>query len=123
MNVSNRFHANGELASLLEEAGYETRRYSGRGMYGSECLAITVPRADVAAVGAKLVQATVEDVTPGGARLSEAIESAIRDVIEAMLAVRTDDMGRDEAVVYWPSVAWDGAERSEDDDADKDGEA
>ena len=31
-----------QLKDIIEMAGYETRSYSGRGMYGKECLAFTV---------------------------------------------------------------------------------
>ena len=37
---------NFNFQKLLEDTGYETRSYSGRGMYGKECLAITTERGE-----------------------------------------------------------------------------
>lgn len=66
------------LQERLEAAGIETRSYSGRGMYGKECL------------GA--VAHSAEDVYAECGRAN--IKSA-----------RTDSMGLS-VVVYWPSIPW-----------------
>jgi hypothetical protein len=68
------------LQKKLEAAGIKTRSYSGRGMFGAECLAATAKR--------------VEDV------YAVIPASAIR-------GARTDSMGFD-VVVYWPGVAFGG---------------
>lgn len=64
----------------LENAGISTRSYSGRGMYGAECLAA--------------VARTAQDVYA---------ELSAREI----RAARTDSMGLD-VVVYWPGVAFEG---------------
>lgn len=66
---------------LVEDAGYETRSYSGRGMYGKECLAIVVP--DALTAVQNIAHAAGED----GLTLS---------------APKSDSMGL-ETVVYWPN--------------------
>lgn len=53
------------------------RHYSGRAMYGSQCLGVVCPYA------------------------SEAIEAAAR---RGITGARTDSMGRD-YIVYWPALA------------------
>jgi hypothetical protein len=66
------------LRERLEEAGFETRSYSGRGMFGKECLAVTAD--------------SDRDVFA-------AIEPA------EIKAARIDSMGR-RVVAYWPAVAF-----------------
>ena len=66
------------LREKLEEAGFSTRSYSGRGMYGVECLGAL-------------------------ADTREAIYSVIS--AKDIRAARTDSMGFD-VVVYWPQVPY-----------------
>ena len=66
------------LQERLDQAGINVRSYSGRGMYGKECLGAVVHSA--------------EDVYAECERAE--IKSACRD-----------SMGLD-VVVYWPSIPW-----------------
>lgn len=77
---------------FLENEGYETRAYSGRGMYGRECLAITVRNPIQVA----------QDIGWKAARTPES---------DFPQQVRTDSMGLD-YVIYWPN------EKYEDGDSD-----
>ena len=72
------------MIELLENSGYEPRSYSGRGMYGKNCVGVVVE--DVFALGVAVGQES--------RHYSEDIPSA-----------KTDSMGRD-IIVYWPDLAW-----------------
>ena len=99
-----------QLQDIIEMAGYETRSYSGRGMYGKECLAFTTERETSSfAVAADLIAAAID-----------AGEDFIEPVLAAMRGVKTDSLGRG-AVFYFPSIAVDGL-RFEEDDFDAPGE-
>lgn len=75
-----------QLQELLESIGLTPTRYSGRGMYGEECLAVVVT---------------------GGAlqTLAAIIEAAPSTKIAAKIArdLRMDNLGHD-TVLYWPST-------------------
>jgi len=99
-----------QLKDIIEMAGCETRAYSGRGMYGKECLAFTADSETSGfAVAADLMEAALD-----------AGEDFIAPVIEAMRGIRTDSLGLG-TVFYFPSVAVDGL-RFEEDDFDAPGE-
>ena len=76
------------LVEALNTAGLKIRRYSGRYMYGKECVATSDDR-PLQEILADLIEA-----------YSDNFECA-----NAIRAARTDDMGRG-IVVYWPHVAW-----------------
>lgn len=78
------------LTALIEDAGYQPRPYSGRGMYGHSCVSFTI-----------------EDETPLNHALADLVEAA-GDTDEAAIVLRAmvrDDYGRGE-LLYWPRVAW-----------------
>lgn len=90
------------LIDALENLGYEPRSYSGRGMYGSHCVAVTLDRdTNAFTIGAQLVTEMGEE---GGDEVAD-------------LDVRQDSMGLG-TVLYFPRVAWP-AERSEAEDHDE----
>lgn len=75
------------LITALEDAGYEPRSYSGRGMYGKECVAISG-----------------EDVSAwdvARALWFNNLDEEDMDVPEP----RQDQMGLG-TVLYWPSYRW-----------------
>ena len=98
---------NKQLQDIIEMAGYETRSYSGRGMYGKECLAFTVDgRAEEFAVAADLMNAALdagEDFV------------VVEPVLAAMRGIRTDSMGLG-TVFYFPGVSVDGLRFQEAED-------
>lgn len=96
---------NKQLKDIIEAAGYETRSYSGRGMYGKECLAFTVDgRAEEFAVAADLMDAAIGSG-----------EYFIKPVAKAMRGIRTDSLGLG-TVFYFPSVSVDGLRFQEAED-------
>jgi hypothetical protein len=97
-----------EFANILVEAGLEPRNYSGRFMYGAQCIGVTVPHKDVLALGTKIAaQAAASasenlvDEAEGFAIVTEALD-AVKDI---MSEARQDEMGLD-AIVYWPDMKW-----------------
>ena len=84
-----------QLQDIINAAGYEWRTYSGRGMYGAECVGFTVEDNDLlCAVGELMMEAITND---------DSLETA-----EAMLklchSAKTDQMGRSSTIVYFLSV-------------------
>ncbi len=83
-----------QLKDIIEMAGYETRAYSGRGMFGKECLAFTAERETSSfAVAADLMAAAID-----------AGEDFVEPLIKAMRGIRTDSLGRG-TVFYFPRVS------------------
>ena len=106
---------NKQLQNIIEMAGYETRTYSARGMYGKECLAFSDNRegkAEPFAVAAELMDAAISSG-----------EYFIKPVLAAMRGIRTDSLGLG-TVFYFPSVAVDGLrfEGEVEDEGDAPGE-
>ena len=101
-----------QLQDIIEMAGYETRSYSGRGMYGKECLAFTTERETSSfVVAADWMEAALY-----------AGEDFIESVLAAMRGLRTDSLGRG-TVFYFPSMSVDGLRFEEaEDEGDAPGE-
>lgn len=84
-----------QVKELIENAGYEARSYSGRGMYGKACIGLT----------------TEDDAFEVAANLMVAYESVVDDVSLETLAdvikqFASDNMGRDSMIYYLPDVEW-----------------
>lgn len=79
------------LIELIENAGYEARSYSGRAMYGEQCVALVTDDPEVY-VGAQIV-------------LSADDESEQQKAAQAMRGARTDSMGLS-TVIYFPRFPW-----------------
>ena len=77
------------LKDIIEAAGYKTRSYSGRGMYGKECLAVSLRDVSESEFYADLVEKT---------NGSDALR-----VAKALRNMRTDSLGRG-IVLYFPSI-------------------
>ena len=102
------------LADLLDDAGYTARAYSGRAMFGAQCVAVEVDAGEVLAVGSKLAHAAAEDADAGGGDWLDVLER----VSDLMTRARVDDLGRGK-IVYWPDVDWTGEEGPDESDDDE----
>ena len=101
------------LESTIEDAGPDSpislRSYSGRCMYGADCLGVTAE--DVTVVYKELISALLN-----GAKLDRFQKTEIMDALEG---VRTDNMGRDQ-IVYFPGIEFvDGGEQDESESEDE----
>ena len=87
------------LIDAIENAGFEARSYSGRGMYGRSCVGIDVDRGTSPfQLAAMLANELVDD-----AASYEDAQTLTREL--AKLRVCTDQMGLGQ-IVYFPDVAW-----------------
>lgn len=87
-----------KLVEVLRSAGFEPENYSGRGMYGRECVGVTISRGQ--STFNLAAQLCVEAIDLFG-------EEEGPDFIEELsrLSVSEDSMGHD-SIVYFPRVSW-----------------
>lgn len=86
------------IQQILEAAGYETSAYSGRSMYGEECLSVTVERSPFKLFSDVLdVLSEENDV--------DVINEEIGAVSKAFKEAREDSLGRS-TVVHFPRIAF-----------------
>lgn len=111
---------NSFFQDLVESAGHETRSYSGRAMYGKSCLGVVIPNGSLGQFIADIfeqMQYNLDAYDDDGVR--ERCEGAAT----AFRSMRTDDMGRDDMIVYFTDVAYeedDDEEEEEEDDEEDD---
>lgn len=86
-----------ELVELIQDAGYNTRPYSGRGMYGASCVGFTFEEVTVFQVIADLYDAIRGD--------DAAIIEGVEDLSKVIRGAKTDGMGLGE-IMYFPRVKW-----------------
>ncbi len=113
------------------EGGYSVRSYSGRAMYGKECLAIMCDQGgSPSAFWAHCIDAIIinaEDNTNLAEDTLALIQKHISDLSNLMFKISEDSMGLGR-VFYNPSVTWreeydaDFEEPSEDDESDEEGD-
>lgn len=103
--------ANSYLEQMLREAQYNDTRitsYSGRGMYGKECLGITGNesdiRRDIIEAVRMAVDETIDTVKDGTEEEGEEARSKLAAMFDVAFSYRTDSMGLD-IVAYWPNVS------------------
>lgn len=86
-----------EFKSILENNDCNVRSYSGRGMYGKECIGFTVDQ-DTNLLG------LVAEIVASVSDLDESVQDGL---VTAFNRVRTDNMGLG-TIVYFPSIPWSG---------------
>lgn len=86
------------IRQILETAGYETSAYSGSGMYGEECLSVTVERSPF-----KLFSDVLDALSEESD--ADVVNEEIGAVSKAFRGAREDSMGRS-TVVYFPRIAF-----------------
>lgn len=103
------------LQKLLEDAGYTTCSYSGRGMYGKKCLGVTIKNGGYGNFMADMIESVCS--------LDDSGE--INEISQATRSMRSDSMGLDE-IVYFKDVEystdWNDDEEDEDNEKDNDDE-
>lgn len=108
------------LEQVIDNDSVRSRSYSGRGMYGKECLAIVGDFGDcMEAIGAviSLLSQEVFDATMDGDQenVAYALNDQLQKAIDSLLKFQQDSMGLS-VVVYWPRLEYDAS--SEDDGED-----
>ena len=84
-----------KFLELIDNAGLTARSYSGRGMYGEECVAITTGGDNGSSEHAVVAVLIMEAVSDGCGD----------EMTKLMKSTRTDSMGRN-SVMYWPTMKW-----------------
>ena len=90
------------LIELIEEAGREARSYSGRGMYGEQCVGVDLDNAsEIFGLGVEMANYAVDDER------------------EDLASLRStwDSMGLG-VIIYFPGVRW--PKGRDEDEADED---
>lgn len=77
------------LQEIIEDAGYEVNSYSGRSMYGKHCISYNIIENDSLFSVADIIN-SIED------------EAERSEIVQIFKRVKTDSMGRDEIVIYFP---------------------
>lgn len=88
------------LTDAVGMSGGEVRSYSGRGMYGAQCLAITV---DSMTNDAEFLMTLALDVADSDGDLARTLADG----------VRSDSLGRG-TVYYWPGIEYDAEDEDEE---------
>lgn len=81
---------------IRNNSDLEPRRYSGRGMMGKECVGFEVEAGEeIGEIAALVREAAIQydDETPD-------------ELVTLFRNCRTDQMGRDNIIVYFPSMEW-----------------
>lgn len=92
-----------QLIEAIENAGHQARSYSGRGMYGRECVGVTIN--DPFELYADLLEAATDGCN------EEEMQGVVNGIADLMRNTRTDSMGRS-MIVYWPNMEWQAQEES-----------
>ena len=97
-----------KLQELLEPTQYICRSYSGRGMYGKECLGVTLQEGD--SLG-KFFGQVLDEIAAGSD------EDEIEVIADDFHSMQTDSMGLG-MIVYFPKVPFvdDGVDREYSDE-------
>lgn len=95
------------LQRVLEDAGYECRSYSGRGMFGRECLGVSLDRyaSEFALIADVLANMPVSSD-------GETMEDSLDTLAKAFRGANQDQIGLG-TIVYWPAVPYVGDENDD----------
>ena len=125
------------IKALLDNSGsnIRVRSYSGRGMYGTDCLGIVGSHREcMEAIGIVIKEMHDDVVMETEAAHEEDAECAIADMsprekacqmdnefadhLESLMRFDTDSMGRSDIVVYWPNIPWVDEDGEEEEDCE-----
>lgn len=106
---------NTQFKEILENGGREVYSYSGRGMYGRNCLGFYAD-GSIAQEMAQLSTDIVNycyDILEGND--AEEMLDSIERFLDLMAEAKTDNMGQG-TVIYFPNIEWEEDEDDEDDE-------
>ncbi len=87
------------IFQLMSDAELEPFAYSGRGMFGASCLAVTLDRSECQSewdAATRFTLAAMDQGLPAG---------VVEDYLDFLSRPESDAMGRDR-VLYWPRLRW-----------------
>ncbi len=88
-----------ELIDTIELVGFKPKVYSGRGMYGKECLSIISANTDNVILN--IISEALGKVNCG----NSISVSDVQDLCEMLKGSKIDSMGKNK-VIYWPNIPW-----------------
>ena len=94
------------LQQAIEDAGFECREYSGRGMYGKQCLAVDIDRGS-----------SIGDMVAGILESRDGDEDDTAEIADGFRSLQSDAMGLG-IIYYFPVVPY--VSEEEEADADED---
>lgn len=99
-----------DLKQIVEDAGFDARSYSGRGMYGLKCLSFNLEQEenefDAILSIAESAQSYVESSDDG---------FELEDVTAYFMGAKSESMGLG-VVVYFPNLIWEDSNDAEDEE-------
>jgi hypothetical protein len=96
-----------KILQAFEDCGLDPRPYSGRGMYGKECLGIVTDENPLE-IALMLVS---ELATAGDYDTPQETLDALLELLEELRRPLSDNLGRG-TIVYWPRIKWERADNS-----------
>lgn len=101
------------IQRIAEAHGFETRSYSGSGMYGKSCLAVEVSAYAGEGGVFDLLSKLLEHVIAYAGVASAVSDAEKEALVAAVRGLRTDSMGRG-SIAYFPGIAYTRTEGGED---------
>jgi hypothetical protein len=98
------------LQELIEKSGYKTQSYSGRGMYGRECLGVVLKEGQTVGHFLSKVIMTIRDYCDG-----DEVFEILPEFAELCDKMCSDSLGLG-MIIYFPGVYYGGKEEPEEDD-------
>lgn len=102
-----------DLQGIVEDAGFETQSYSGRGMYGKKCLSFNLESGenefDAFLSIAESIQSYVESNDDG---------LELEDITSYFMGAKLDSMGLG-VVIYFPEIVWEDSDTQDEDDSEE----
>lgn len=110
------------IRAAANDTDIEVRSYSGRAMYGKQCIAIVGEMSQMLCLIASVIQNAHTEAFEAALHADsedekdEACELTgnVTDIIDSILEYRTDSMGLS-TVLYWPHIEWVDDEEIEED--------
>ena len=99
-----------DLIAILENTSYDVRSYSGRGMYGKECLGITINRRNGVGDFVAEVLESINDLDD-----PEFTQRVLGDFAEILRGMCVDSMGLGQ-IIYFPDISYSEEDPSDDDE-------
>lgn len=100
------------LSTACDDMGGEVniRSYSGRAMYGKQCVGITGSQRDCQKVIAATIGTMVQDLVDEAVLSPESGEAYnmndnVQQAIDKLMSFSSDSMGYD-VILYWPQIEW-----------------
>lgn len=103
------------VQKILERAGYTTRAYSGRGMYGAKCLGVPTDES-LGGVIANIIECMEDPLLAAFEKVGQCEE--LQEVANAVRRVQTDSLGRG-IIVYFPGIEHEASEEEDEEEEEE----